>query len=111
MYLDLFPVTQSKYSSCMFFVIGPTSPDPISRLSKDPTAVTCAAVPVRKSSSAKYISDLLIFCSITVRFNSSVASLITESLVIPERLFADTGGIMIVLFLIRNKFSPAPSET
>ena len=52
-YFGLPPRMASRYTSLIFLVSGPTSPLPIGRLSSEPTGVMCAAVPVRKTSSAK----------------------------------------------------------
>lgn len=46
------PFTTSKKRSCSFFVMGPTTPSPMGRLSTSRTGVISAAVPVKKHSSA-----------------------------------------------------------
>lgn len=111
MYFSLLPVTQLRYIFCNSAVSGPVLPDPMSRLSICPTGVTCAAVPVRNTSSAKYSSLRLILRCMTLMPSSFSASVITESLVIPSNAFAVSAGVCRLPPLSMNRFSPLPSDT
>ena len=71
--------------------------------------VTSAAVPVKKASSAVYISSRVRFFSIT-SMPRSFAMVITESRVIPSSAL-ESDGVNNLPFFTINIFSPEPSHT
>ena len=92
-------------------VMGPVFPEPIGRPSISSTGVRCAAVPVKKTSSALYISERGI-CRSTVPMASSLrASSITVLRVMPTSIPSPGAGVTSSPPETTKTFSPEPSET
>ncbi|OPX58877.1 MAG: hypothetical protein A4E29_01454 [Methanomassiliicoccales archaeon PtaB.Bin134] len=69
-----------------------------------------AAVPVMKTSSAMYSSERVMSFS-TTSTPMSLARVMTQSLVMPSRIPADTGGVSSRPPFTMKTFSPVPSAT
>ena len=100
----------SEYSCIIFFVISPGFPEPIFLASIEIIGVISAAVPVRKISS-DIISSLLLKSLSTTSMSKSFPILIIASLVIPSSAEDDNDGVINLLSLTMNMFSPGASLT
>ena len=87
------PFTTSKKRSCSRFVIGPTVPSPMVRLSTSRTGVISAAVPVKKHLVGEVELVARDAAPRATSRPSSRASVRTVSRVMPSRIDAESGGV------------------
>ena len=85
------PLNRPKNAACSASVIGPRLPAPTVMRSTERTGVISAAVPVKKSSSARYSNSRGSACSRTSK-PCSRASVITVSRVMPWRIECASAG-------------------